>query len=322
MPNTVIDLNSIAVPDAKLVQAGLTHFGFYSGTLFGQPGPKTKAAYERYSDSAGPGPVSGLETPGDLLPYPNSVMDELKFPGDIAQGAAGRKARRVQEWLTIHGFRTPIDEDYSVATARAVTNFQAARGLTGGTSGKVDQATWQELVAPMARAFGTIVASASFDATVRAVAEQHLREHPIEVGGQNCGPWVRAYMDGHQGPAWPWCAGFVTFVMKQAAEIQGSETPIQGSVSCDVLQAQAEKKRRYVAGSSIGSLASAGLGECCIFLVRNTSTDWTHTGFAIDMKHDTFATIEGNTNDEGTREGFEVCKRVRGKSEKDFIKLV
>jgi len=319
MPSTVIDLGSITVPDAKLVQAGLTHFGFYSGTLFGVPGPKTKDAYARYSGST-PGPDQ--QTPGALLAYPRSVMDEMDFPGDLDPGTKGRKARRVQEWLTIHGFRTPIDDDFDVATARAVVNFQAARGLTSGTGGKVDKATWEELVAPMARAFGKIVPSASFDATVRAVAEQHLREHPIEVGGQNCGPWVRAYMDGHQGQAWPWCAGFVTFVMKQAAEIQSSPTPIQGSVSCDVLQAQADKKGRYVAGSSIGSLASAGFGECCIFLVRNTSTDWTHTGFAMDMKHDTFATIEGNTNDEGTREGYEVCKRIRGKSEKDFIKLV
>jgi hypothetical protein len=174
----------------------------------------------------------------------------------------------------------------------------------------------------MTRAFGKIAASPSFDATVRAVAEQHLREHPIELGGANSGPWVRAYMDGHQGPAWPWCAGFVTFVLKQAALIHGSAAPIQGSVSCDVLQAQAEKKGRYVAGSSIGSLGSAGLGECCIFLVRNTATDWTHTGFAMDMKNDSFATIEGNTNDEGSREGYEVCNRVRGKSDKDFIKLV
>ena len=319
MSNTVIELDSIGVPDAKLIQAGLTHFGFYRGTLFGRPGPKTKAAYVRYTGAAGGG--AGGQTPGSLLTYPASVMDELSFPGNIAQGATGRKARRVQEWLNIHGFRTAIDEDYGPASARAVKALQNARGLTPASPGEVDRATWDELVEPMTRALGTIGAAGSFAATVRAVAEQHLREHPIELGGANCGPWVRAYMDGHQGAAWPWCAGFVTFVLKQAAQVFGSSAPISGSFSCDVLQRQAEQTGRYVARSSVGSLASAGLGDCCIFLVRRTSSDWTHTGFAMDMEQSTFATIEGNTNDEGSREGYEVCERVRGGSRMDFIKL-
>jgi hypothetical protein len=33
----------------------------------------------------------------------------------------------------------------------------------------------------------------------------------------------------------------------------------------------------------------------------------------------TFETIEGNTNDSGDREGFEVCARVRGYDSKDFV---
>lgn len=320
MARTVINLNDISVPDAKLVQAGLSHFGYYSGTLFGRPGARTMDAYARYTGAGGPGEVRPT-TPGALLPYPSVVMDELDFPGPISEGTRGRKSRRVQEWLTIHGFRTAIDEEFGAATARAVNAFQSARGLTLTSNGEVDSATWHELVSPMTRAFGKIDPAGSFDATVRAVAEQHLAEHPIELGGANRGPWVRAYMDGHQGAAWPWCAGFVTFVMKQAAQIQATATPIPGSFSCDVLQSQAEKSGRFVAGRSTTNWASAGLGECCIFLVRRTSSDWTHTGFAMDMKRDTFATIEGNTNDEGSREGYEVCKRFRGGSKIDFIKL-
>jgi len=316
---TVIDLNDITVPDAKLVQAGLTHFGFYNGTLLGHPGPKTKDAYARYTGAVGP--AVGGSTPGPLLTYPGKVMDELNFPGDITQGVTGRKARRVQEWLTIHGFRTSIDNEFGSATARAVNALQSARGLTVTADGKVDEATWDELVAPMTRAFAGIDPAGSFDASVRAVAEQHLREHPIELGGANCGPWVRAYMDGHQGAAWAWCAGFVTFVLKQAAQVHGNATPIKGSFSCDILQRQGEEASRFVAGSSLADLSSAGLGECCIFLVRHTSSDWTHTGFAMDMEQNTFATIEGNTNDEGSREGYEVCKRFRGGSKMDFIKI-
>jgi len=32
-----------------------------------------------------------------------------------------------------------------------------------------------------------------------------------------------------------------------------------------------------------------------------------------------FQTIEGNTNDDGSREGYEGCQRVRGYASKDFI---
>jgi hypothetical protein len=35
-----------------------------------------------------------------------------------------------------------------------------------------------------------------------------------------------------------------------------------------------------------------------------------------------FKTIEGNTNDEGVSNGFEVCMRSRSYKDKDFILLV
>ena len=58
-----------------------------------------------------------------------------------------------------------------------------------------------------------------------------------------------------------------------------------------------------------------------IFLVRRTPTDWTHTGLVTDAVPVAFDTIEGNTNDDGDREGFEVCSRSRGYASKDFITL-
>jgi len=58
-----------------------------------------------------------------------------------------------------------------------------------------------------------------------------------------------------------------------------------------------------------------------LFLVRRTDTDWTHVGI-VEATHELlFQTIEGNTNDEGEREGYEVCTRSRGYSNKDFILL-
>jgi hypothetical protein len=44
-----------------------------------------------------------------------------------------------------------------------------------------------------------------------------------------------------------------------------------------------------------------------------------HTGLVVRAGQETFETIEGNTNDAGDREGYEVCQRVRGYAGKDFI---
>lgn len=317
-----LDLDAIDQADARLVQAGLKHFGFYDGTMLGVPGPKTKGAYRRYLTEPKAEPAAEA---GEMLSYPKSVREEFEYPGEIGNGTRGRKARRIQEWLSIHGFQTTIDEEFGSATERALQSFQRARGISD--SGQVDETTWDALVAPMVRSFAKCEAGARLGDTVMQVAKQHLREHPIELGGANCGPWVRAYMNGNQGSAWAWCAGFVTFVLKQAATIHGVPMPIEGSFSCDLLASQAKQQGRFVAERSLdgspGNWSADALGSCAVFLVRRTSSDWTHTGFAFDYRPDgTFATIEGNTNDEGSREGFEVCQRFRSRKEKEFIRLI
>ena len=99
--------------------------------------------------------------------------------------------------------------------------------------------TFQELVAPLVQVLTRISsANHTFPTMVIEYAQAHLAQHPLEVGGQNRGPWVRVYMKGHDGAEFPWCAGFVTFILKQAAETLGMTMPIQGSTSCDSLSAQ------------------------------------------------------------------------------------
>lgn len=321
-----LDLDNVDTKDGILIQRGLQKLGFYEGSFRGSPGPKTKAAYANYRGDGGSDTGGAVPPPSSgVLTYSSKVKAELKFPGPLKKGVRGMKARRIQEWLTFNDFRTAIDDDFGSATERALKDFQTSCGLNA--TGTVDQDAWSLLTAPMTRAFSSPASGAggTLSETVLAVANQHLREHPVELGGQNRGPWVRAYMNGNEGNAWPWCAGFVTFVMKQAAQIFGKKTPISGSFSCDVLASQAKDKSRFVSEQKIsgdGSLfTKSKLGECCIFLVRRTSSDWTHTGFAFNYDKDTFHTIEGNTNDEGSREGYEVCHRIRGRGKMDFIKI-
>jgi len=130
-------------------------------------------------------------------------------------------------------------------------------------------------------------------------------------------------MQGYEGKDFPWCAGFVSFVMRQVEDITGFSKPVKGSWSCDSLAAQGREAGIFVSEQDIKQdrILRDDLDPVCIFLCRRTSTDWTHTGFAIKLDEEVFDTIEGNTNDEGHREGYEACQRVRAYKKKDFIKL-
>ena len=145
----------------------------------------------------------------------------------------------------------------------------------------------------------------------------------FQTAESNCGPWVRLYMKGNEGPQWPWCAGFDSFVLKQASQTLQQSTPIEDSFSCDSLAAQPKGAGILVTESELdqGITNREDWPVASIFLVRRTSTDWTHAGFVIEFDQETFDTIEGNTNDEGSREGYEVCVRSRGYGKKDFIIL-
>jgi peptidoglycan hydrolase-like protein with peptidoglycan-binding domain len=252
--------------------------------------------------------------------YPPAVRAELEFINPIGIGASGMPAKRVQEWLSFHGFRTSIDSDFGTATREAVRSFQAANQLP--TTGVVDLTTWKACTQPLHSAL-TDATGITLRTRVAAVAMQHTRVHPIELGGDNRGPWVRVYTNGHDGPDWKWCAGFVSFVLRQACAELGVVMPIEGSVSCDTLAAQAERARLLVTESQLaqGQRRWEELGAAYVFLVRRTPGDWTHTGFGLGGAPTAFNTAEGNTNDEGSSNGFEVCSRIRSAASKDFIAL-
>lgn len=259
---------------------------------------------------------------------PRYIRREIDPPKTmIKQGAKNNTVKQIQEWLNFHKCNTAIDGDYGPATAACVKDFQALKRRK--RTGHVDKTTWNLLVKPIRTALEAPAGlrNQTPQQAVLAVAAQHVLQHPIEIGGQNQGPWVRLYCEGNDGSHWAWCAGFVSLTMQQAYFYRQEKPPIRGSVSCDSLAAQAKSAGLFVQERDITSsrLEWEAFGGCCIFLRRRTPTDWTHTGFAHKgngtPKQLVFSTIEGNTNDEGLREGFEACERKRSvaSSNYDFI---
>lgn len=135
-----------------------------------------------------------------------------------------------------------------------------------------------------------------------------------EVGvreeGNNRGKRVEEYQkEAGIPPGSPWCAAFVNWCARQAADLKGvysplEDVPLQGYVQSYVDHG---KKSGWVIPPE-----EVGLGD--LFCLWNTSLGrYAHIGFVDGMRlaENKYLTVEGNTNRDGSREGIKVAKRVR-----------
>ncbi|WJI61912.1 hypothetical protein NLY43_25405 [Mesorhizobium sp. C416B] len=153
-----------------------------------------------------------------------------------------------------------------------------------------------------------------------AVARQHIRQDPVEVGGPNSGPWVRMYMDGEEGPEWLWCAGFSFFILYQASYLLKQKAPMKSAVGVDTVVDRAKAAGNFLSEKDAKTTAGkARIRPGSFFLVRANPSHWSHMGIVSDAGDTTFNTCEGNSNDNGSSNGYEALERVRNYAGKDFV---
>ena len=126
-------------------------------------------------------------------------MSDLELQRPCRRGDKQGQVHLIQEWLCLQGWHVKIDGDFGPATEAAVKEFQTQRQLPA--SGVVDGATFDRLVASMRAALAPLAPQGrSLGQLVVAYAQQHLQQHPREIGGQNKGPWVDyIWMDTRDG---------------------------------------------------------------------------------------------------------------------------
>ena len=260
---------------------------------------------------------------------------ELRAPFlPLARGSTDAGVKRVQEWLTLHGFATGIDGDFGPATAAAVEAFQRSQGILReaspaapkGNAGMVGAETWGALVAPMDRA--EIVSSQpdKFGERVSRIARAHLAAKAREVGGDNRGPWVRLYgrgVDQSTVGFFPWCQAFASHVWLKAARELRVDLPFAlatdaGAVSFYVpwVVDRAREAGKFRPGAA-GPVVPVG----SMFFVPgdiNGRRSHIHVGLVIEDGADVVTCIEGNGNDNGSSNGFAVVLRYRRKQSCDF----
>jgi hypothetical protein len=246
------------------------------------------------------------------------MMDEIEFGGsEIKRGAPkSLQVQRVQEWLNLHGIGLEVDRDFGPATERCVKQFQKKQHLP--ETGVVDETTFDRLVAPMRAALKPIPQNGkSLNQLIVAYARQHIAQRPREIGGQNRGPWVRLYMDGHEGPDWLWCAGFATYPIKQAATELHKSMPVLRDFLVANIAHDAKGRHHFLGLPNASERRRIKPGS--LFLERGARpSKYVHCGIVAAVNGDTMNTIEGNTNDDGSSNGFEAIARTRGFNDMDF----
>lgn len=231
----------------------------------------------------------------------------------LKKGDSGDKVRYVQEWLTLNGYGVAIDSSFGPATEYSVKKFQIGAKLP--CDGKVDKATWDALEKPLQSAIRINPhPPESMADSVILTAERHLACSPREVGGENMGPWVRYYMRGAEGASYPWCAGFVsTCVLQAMSAYPKAKLDFRYQVSCDKLAKDARSRNALTSTPEAGGL----------FLVKGKAAgDYVHVGIVTRViSREVIETIEGNTNNDGSREGYAVMRRTRSSRDKDYIRI-
>lgn len=129
--------------------------------------------------------------------------------------------------------------------------------------------------------------------------------------GSNWGPDVQKYLKdvGINFPA-SWCMAFVYWCVDEWAHVNSISNPLikTGGVLSQWNNVSTNLKHKY------SSLAMPKPGD---IFIMDFGKGLGHTGFVESLVSSgtiyssEMNTIEGNTNDTGSREGYEVCRRTR-----------
>lgn len=121
-----------------------------------------------------------------------------------------------------------------------------------------------------------------------------------EATNHNDGPWVEAILRTVDCPKGsPWCAAFVSFCLTIA---HNGKNPLPNTASCEALHQFGKQHGLMVERPQAGD----------VFLVLNEVGHAHHTGFVTASPVDgKVQTLEGNTNVDGSRDGWGVFARSR-----------
>ena len=144
----------------------------------------------------------------------------------------------------------------------------------------------------------------------------------MEIGKQH-GPMGQALHGWAARTAQKWCSGFTCLIVAQAARDLGTTMPFTRQAGVDALVADAKASGRLIKEKDVADpiARKSKVQPGSLFVVRRTSTDWTHVGIVLTLRSTTFDTFEGNTGGDGGTDGTNARQGNRSYAAKDFLRL-
>lgn len=252
--------------------------------------------------------AAALLTPPAPPPYPGRVLRQDRHGDDV---------KTLQLRLVALGIAAPgsADGDFGEKTEWAVRQFQARAVDEAGSpleiDGVVGPRTWRAL-------FGQPTAAPTpADPPAAGLAAELVRIAGTQVGvrevppGSNRGPEVDAYM-ARVDPSLlggAWCVAFIYWCHDEAARGLGRANPMARTASVWRHWEMAQT----AAGATIVTPQQARQDPTLVvpgmIFHIDTGGRTGHAGIVVQVLGQTLVTIEGNSNDTGSREGIGVFMR-------------
>lgn len=254
-----------------------------------------------------------------LVNTPLGPVEAIPFPGRIIKvGDPDRETvKSIQHRLNAVGCG-PIAEDGvfdKAGTEKAVKLFQVRfsdvtdRPLV--SDGQVGSLTWGAMFGASTVPFNSVAPSALTKAAIEFARTQiGVMENPL---GSNRGPQVDAYLNAvglnPKSGSFAWCVAFTHFCYKRAAESLGQQNPHIKTAGVLDHWNKAGTKSKVVRVTKTKAVANPGLVKPGSLFIIDLGQGLGHSGMVIETANGRLVTIEGNTNDNGSRNGIGVFQR-------------
>lgn len=243
----------------------------------------------------------------------------MKYPNRmIKKGESDQKVvEAVQKQLNkIHCGPIEVDGDFGTQTFNAVKLFQSRNtdihGIPLVVDGVVGSITWEVLFLNGSVPVVEEATNALFKEVLKIANSQlHVRENPRN---SNRGREVDAYLkaaglDAHRGD-YAWCMAFVYWVFEEACKNLGRSNPMLKTAG--VLHQW--NKTEYRKFKTKDVVDNPSLIKPGFVFIRNYGKGMGHTGIVTSVSGGYIHTIEGNSNNNGSREGigvFELTRKIK-----------
>ena len=245
-------------------------------------------------------------------PFPNELLKIGTRNADAV--------RKIQTRLNDLGCGPlPVDGVFDSALSRAVKLFQARFPDPGGmplkVDGQVGSVTWSALFG-LASVPSAVRAPSRLTEAVLAFAETQIgvMEDPP---GSNRGPEVDRYLraaglDPEKGD-FPWCVAFTHFCYLTAASQVGIPNPHIRTAGVLDHWNKAGKAANVVRVTTDEAVANPARVTPGSPFIMDFGKGVGHSGIVVEVTGGKLVTIEGNTNDTGSRNGIGVFRRTARK---------